>query len=157
LLLQLLVHHLERVIGDAQRGEHLLLRLFSLAALNGVMPLIAAPCHAGRTSEAAMRSSQIMRVRWRAACELELACARSAATLHHLALQAGRRWLALQALCSSRSKSSMSNGSSNGTDVLLQLAFGLGPQQLQSALQLALHRGQRRASVAAISSGVRSS
>ena len=45
------------------------------------------------------------------------------------------------------SRNSRSNSSiwSNGTDVLLQLAFSLGSQQFQSPLQLALHRGQRRA------------
>src|ERR1700690_2787504 len=86
--LQLPVHHLERVIGDAKRGEHLLFCFFSLAALDGVMPGHRAACDACNHQ----RGSDALEPDHAAALPRAL----MPALLHHLALQACGRWLALQ-------------------------------------------------------------
>src|SRR5208337_2594372 len=99
---------------------------------------------AARINEAASRSSQIMRYG-------RPACWRRRSTI--LRFRYGGAVRRARAIRSSRSKSTISSissrvaisVSSGSTHILLQVNRGFGPQQLESALQMALHGGQRRA------------
>src|SRR5579863_1682398 len=96
----------------------------------------ALPTTAAKIIEAATRSSQAIRLERRFS-------ARAAMILRFSLAGAGRGSIASRNSCSNSSIGS--NSDSSSTYVLLQEDRGFCAQQLQSALQMALHRGQRRA------------
>jgi hypothetical protein len=137
---ELCLYRVKRMPCNPQRDHHLPARLFALAFLfpHGATPTAAQrPLPAPRKPPAAARSlSGSAGVR---------ACSRfrSAMTLRFNPGGAGLRSSACRSSCSNSSNGSRSTPLPLHTYKLFQLALRLGPQQLESPLQLAFHGRQR--------------
>ena len=137
---ELVVHLVERVAGDAQRGEHLLAGGFSAAALlaNVRFPFDSPAKHGSQDKG----SRQLVPQDHRSARALP------GAARHDFGLEAERRGTPLQGLAQLLFELAPSGSDSTclllDPDVLPQMVGGLGPQQFEAALQMALDRGQRR-------------